>query len=351
MRCAAPEALLALAPNWVGDAVMCTPALRALKNAHPRARLTVAGRDAVCSLLEGLPWVDALHPLPARPGVVELFRHARLLAPAARDMAVVFPHSFRAALLARLAGARRRVGHDRNGRGFLLTERVAPHRVDGRITPVYMAFEYLDVAEAAGGTRDDLGPELAAPAALRAELAERFTGEGPLVAFAPGAAFGPSKRWPAERFASLADRLRGQCGARCVLLTGPGEEDTRRAVLDAARHPLLECPRQGLDMLKAAVSLADLLVGNDSGPRHIAVAFGKPVVCLMGPTSPAYTESPWERGRVLRIDVDCGPCQQPVCATDHRCMTGISVDRAAEAALEALGQPARGARPRDEERA
>lgn len=351
MRCAdAPEHLLALAPNWVGDAVMCTPALRALKNAFPQARLTVAGRAAVCALLEGLPWVDALHPLPARPGAAELFRHARALAPAARDLAVVFPHSFRAALLARLTGAARRAGHDRNGRGFLLTDRVAPHRVDGRITPVYMAFEYLGVAEAAGGRRDDLGPELAASADPRAELAERFAGAGPLVALAPGAAFGPSKQWPADRFAALADRLHDRCGARCVLLTGPGEEDTRRAVLAAARHPLLECPRQGLDMLKAAVSMADLLVGNDSGPRHVAVAFGKPVVCVMGPTSPAYTDGPWERGRVLRIDVDCGPCQQPVCATDHRCMTGISVDAVAEAALAALElQPPRGPAPRDEE--
>ena len=206
------------------------------------------------------------------------------------------------------------------------------------------------MAEAAGGKRDGLGPELAAPEALRAELAERFAGEGPLVALAPGAAFGPSKQWPAERFAALADHLHERRGARCVLLTGPGEEDTRRAVLAAARHPLLECPRQGLDMLKAAVSLADLLAGNDSGPRHVAVAFGKPVVCVMGPTSPAYTDGPWERGRVLRIDVDCGPCQQPVCATDHRCMTGISVDAVAEAALAALDlQPPRGPAPRDEE--
>jgi heptosyltransferase-2 len=121
-----------------------------------------------------------------------------------------------------------------------------------------------------------------------------------------------------------------------VLLTGPGEADTRAAVLKAVKFPLLEFPGGGIPRLKAVLAEADLLVGNDSGPRHIAIAFGKPVVCVMGPTSPRYTDSPWEKGRVLRVEVDCGPCQKPVCATDHRCMTRISVDAVVEAALPFL---------------
>jgi heptosyltransferase-2 len=88
--------------------------------------------------------------------------------------------------------------------------------------------------------------------------------------------------------------------------------------------------------LKAAIAGVDLLIGNDSGPRHIAIAFKKPVVCIMGSTSPAYTESPWEWGEVLRVDVDCGPCQKPHCVTDHRCMTGVTVERTVAAAVKWL---------------
>jgi len=161
------------------------------------------------------------------------------------------------------------------------------------------------------------------------------------VGIAPGAAFGPSKRWLPERFAAVADRLHREHNAQCFLLTGPGEEETRDAVLRAAQTPLIEYHdgAPSIARLKAAIAGVDLLIGNDSGPRHIAIAFGKPVVCIMGSTSPAYTQSPWERGEVLRVDVDCGPCQKPICVTDHRCMTGITVERAVAAAAKWLDLP------------
>ena len=109
-------------------------------------------------------------------------------------------------------------------------------------------------------------------------------------------------------------------------------------VMKAAKHPLTVCDEGSptIASLKATVSVLDLLVSNDSGPRHVAVAFNKPVICIMGPTAPVYTEGPYERGRVLRVDVDCGPCQKPVCATDHRCMLNIGPDNVLEAALEYL---------------
>lgn len=331
--------ILALVPNWIGDVAMSTPALRALHNAFPEAELTVAGRASACALLEGLSWIARLAALPSRSGLAEMRRLARELRPYARDLAVVFPHSFRAAMLARLTGARRRLGYARGGRSLLLTDRVPPYRENGRIVPVYMGREYLDLVKAVGAQDDGRGLELHADPDEVARVRDRLPGGGPLVGIAPGAAFGPSKMWPAERYARVADTLAQSIGARCVLLTGPGEEDTRAAVLAAANTPLLQCDdgRPSLATLKATVSQLDLLIGNDSGARHVAVAFGVPVVCLMGPTSPRYSEGPYERGRVLRVDVDCGPCQKPVCATDHRCMTRISPEWVAETALELLG--------------
>ena len=317
---------------------MCTPALRALKRRYPDATLTVAGQPSVCALLQGLPWLDRLCSLNSTRGLIALVSAAWTIAEDARDLAVLFPHSFRAALLARLAGARRRIGYNRDGRRWLLTDAPEPYRENGVITPVYMAREYLDLVAPLGCADDGLGLELFADPAERDAVRARFAGSGPLVVLAPGAAFGPAKRWPAERFAAVADALSTQCGARCALVTGPNEADTRAAVLAAAKRPLLEYPGGGISRLKAVIAEADLLVGNDSGPRHIAIAFGKPVICVMGPTSPRYTDSPWERGRLLRVDVDCGPCQKPVCATDHRCMTRIDAGAVVEAALPFLQQ-------------
>lgn len=312
---------------------MCTPALRALRRRFPEARLTAAGRPASVALLEGLPWMDALVPLPARPGIGGMLRAGRRLRSLRPDCAVVFPHAFRTALLARMSGARVRVGEARDRRGFLLSHAVPPHRENGRQTPIYTAFEHLALVAALGCEDDGAGLELHAPPEDAAAVRALF-GEGPVFGVAPGAAFGPSKLWPAERYAKVIDTLAAETGARCALITGPGEEAVAEAVRRHARTPLIDAQTAppSIARLKAIVSALDLLVCNDTGPRHLAVAFGVPVVCVIGPTSPRYTDSPWERGEVLRIDVDCGPCQRPVCVTDHRCMTGIPPERVVAAA-------------------
>ena len=330
--------ILALVPNWLGDAVMCTPALRAIHRRYPEAVLTVAGPGGPCELLRGLPWISDVVPFPARPGPAAMLKAGLRLRKHARDLAVVFPHSFRAALIARISGSREIAGYARGGRSMLLTRRVPPNTVEGSIEPVYMVWEYLDLVAELDCENDGFGPELSADPMAVAAVKEHLVEDGPIVGIAPGAAYGASKRWPAERFARVADALREQTGALCVLLTGPGEEKTRDEVVKAAKHPLAICDEGSptIASLKATVSILDLLVCNDSGPRHVAVAFNKPAICIMCPTCPVYTEGPYERGRVLRVDVDCGPCQKPVCATDHRCMLNISPDNVLEAALEYL---------------
>lgn len=389
-----PARILAIAPNWLGDAVMVTPALRAVHRRFPDARLEVVGPGGAVALLDGLPWIHALHAIPARAGLSTWRNHAAELCNPRPDLALVFPHSFRAALFARWTGARRRVGQARNARAWLLTDAVPPHRDNGRIAPTYMVDEYLTLAKAVAAEPDGNGPELRAdatvvqaitnrlnqaapehhphinqpiptghstppghserseeslsantpPPAPTRQATENTTGVSdnsartPIVGIAPGAAWGPSKRWPAERYAAVADRLHEELCARCVLLTGPGEEDTRAAVQRAARHPLLEIDdgRPSIATLKAAVSLLDVLVCNDSGPRHVAIAFNVPTVCIMGPTRPVYSTGPYERGALLRVDVDCGPCQRPTCRTDHRCMTRITPEAVADAARNCL---------------
>ncbi len=330
----AVHTILALAPNWLGDAAMCTPALRALHTRFPQAQLTVAARPGVCKLLEDLPWIQHLIALPTRPGAWHMLQLGRQLHPHAHDLCVVFPHSFRAALQARLFRSRHILGYARGGRRLLLHQAVPPYREAGQITPIYMAREYLDLLAPLGCVDDNLGLELAAPQKDIEAVQHHLTGTGPVVAIAPGAAFGPSKCWLPERYAQVADQLTEKYQAQCVLLTGPGEEQTRDILLNTAKHPLINAyeEQSTIARLKAILSQCDLLIGNDSGPRHIAIAFKKPVICIMGSTSPRYTDSPWEQGQLLRVSVDCGPCQKTVCTTDHRCMTRISVDDVVQAA-------------------
>jgi heptosyltransferase-2 len=326
--------ILAILPNWLGDVVMCTPALRALHRRFPEAAISVAGRQAACDLVEGLPWIANRFPVEAKTGFFAMLRAGRVLRPHAVDFTVIFPHSFRAALLARLAESPRRIGSDRGGRAFLLTDKIQPYRENGVIAPVYMVTEYLDLVKGLGCEDDGLGPELRANPPVVEAVRSHFKGDGPRVGIAPGAAFGPSKLWPVERFARVADILAGTMRAQCALFTGPGEESLRDAFLNVVKTPVIQCEdgRPTIAALKAAISQLDLLICNDSGARHVAVAFHVPTVCIMGPTSPRYSEGSYERGRVLRVDVDCGPCQKPVCETDHRCMTRISMEWVAETA-------------------
>jgi heptosyltransferase-2 len=203
-----------------------------------------------------------------------------------------------------------------------------------------MAKEYLDLLAPFGCEDDGMGLELHADPAAVAHARQYLEGDLPIVGFAPGGAFGGSKRWPAERFSAVADALSERLSARCVLLTGPGEETIRDAILSAAKTKFIRCDdsEPTVKILKAAISLLDLLVCNDSGPRHVAVAFHVPTVCVMGSTSPRYSEGPYERGQVVRVEVDCGPCQKPTCETDHRCMTQITTDMVTQAALDVYAE-------------
>lgn len=332
------QQIIVFLPNWLGDAVMATPALRALRRHCPAATITAVGKSSVCEMLRGGSYMDDFVAIPSRPGAIATLQLGRSLRTRQPDLAVVFPNSFRTAWMAWLTRAPRRVGYHRGGRGILLTDAVARYTEAGTRVPRYTALDYLHLVKHLGARRDEQGLELAVPQEARDAVAARLDPSRPVVGIAPGAAFGPSKRWLPERYAAVADALVRECNAQCVLLTGPGEEDTRDAVIRAAASTFSACYDSpgSIPQLKAAISCLDLLIANDSGPRHIAIAFDVPVVCVMGSTSPKYTDSPWERGEVVRIDVDCGPCQRPYCVTDHRCMTGISVERVVEAARRHL---------------
>ena len=169
------------------------------------------------------------------------------------------------------------------------------------------------------------------------EAAGARTGR-PVVVVNPAAAYGPAKCWPPERFAEVADRIVRLCNAAVFVACGPDEIDVARRVADRMTESavVLDNPVMRLGPLKALVRRADLLITNDTGPRHFANAFGTPVVVIFGPTDPEWTRTDAPNERSLVVPVDCGPCMKRVCPLDHRCMTRIDADRVFEAARSLL---------------
>lgn len=315
-------------PNWVGDAVMVTPALRALRRAYPEAHFTVHCRPPLVQLLEGSGLFDEWIPV-AKKGRGSARANSRALAAVGADLAFVFPHSFRTAWEVYRAGVPIRMGYAREMRSWLLTHALPPHRHGRKIFPVPMVLQYLELVALVGAQGDGRGPELGIPEPVRqageqALIDLGVTAADRLVAFNPGASFGPSKIWPVEYVAEAADQFQDR-GYRALILCGPGEETLANEIAAAMRTQPINTASQmlPLDQLKVALQRSDLVVTTDTGPRHLAVAMGTPTICLMGSTDHRYTNSHLGNSMILRRDVPCGPCHLKVCPIDHKCMRQI----------------------------
>ena len=333
---ATPERVLVRLPNPIGDMVMSTPALRSLRAHWPAARIVAAGPGHCVPLLEGLPFVDELVPLPSRAkeglggmrAAAADFRSRRF------DLAILFANSFSSALTARLAAIPRRVGYAGGGRTWLLTQGL-PSRPEAKFhrMPQPMPEFYGRLLDALGVPRAGHRTQLAVRPEddVRAEqwLARHAFEPGtPIYGFHGGASFGPSKLWYPERWAAVADTLHARHGGRTLLFCGPGEEETVRAIAAAAKSPIASAVDDPIDLrlLKAMVKRLALFVGTDAGPRHIAVAFDVPTVALLGSTDPRFSNTNLQHSAVVRTGVECSPCHLKICPIDHRCMTRMSAE-------------------------
>ena len=340
-----PRRILVRCPNPVGDAVMATPALRALRRAQPAAHIAVLGLPHHRDLLRGLATIDEFVSIPDKRLRTTLAR-TRALRRQRYDWAVLLPDSPRAALDAFLAGIPRRVGYARDPlRRLLLSEALAPPSEAGQRVPISMIERYLRITRWLGcsdaGDALELVVDANAARAVGEELASRgVASDEPLLLVTPGASFGPSKLWPPEHFARACDEIERRLGLLPVIVPAPSPDEIAVARDVAAhakgRHLLLDEGPGDLAFLVALVARSRLVLTNDTGPRHIAVALDRPAVVLMGPNDPRHTAHLLERQRVLREDVPCSPCHLKVCPIDHRCMTRLVPERAVAAAEELL---------------
>ncbi|RMH03794.1 MAG: lipopolysaccharide heptosyltransferase II [Nitrospirae bacterium] len=338
-------------PNWLGDAVMCTPALLALRYLFPQAHITLWVRPAIADLLQGLPGIDEMLIYDGRrrhAGVQGKLAMIRTLRAGNFELAILFQNAFEGALLAALAGIPYRYGYATDGRRGLLSHPVPvpaptiPHR--------HHVYYYQQMLQGFGEEVPQYAPTLVLTEEEETRLSKRLVAFGIdpddfLIGLNPGSVYGSAKRWPSDRFAETADRLVDaftmQVGTirsvKCAIVGGPGEESLGHAIAAHMRStPLILSGKTSIRELMAVIKRCVVLITNDTGPMHIANALGIPVVAVFGPTDPATT-APFKRGfEIVRSPVRCAPCLLRHCPIDHRCMTHISVDDIYQAARSLL---------------
>jgi len=325
--------ILVRGTNWLGDAVMSLPALRALRERQPDARITVLARGWVADLYRREPCVDEVLVEPLKWSVLRKQRF---------DAAILFPNSFRTALEVRLAGIPRRIGYDRDRRGFLLTDPIPPPKAGE--TPPHERFYYLELLRRAGilDALPAAEPILlhGAEEARRAgtEMFQQVGMSGPVVGVSPGAQNSRAKQWLPDRFVESSARVATALGGGVVIFGSASEgalcleiaEELRRAgvqVLSLAGETTLT------QFIELAAACRAFLT-NDAGAMHVASALGVATVAVFGPTDFAATAPAGPLSSIVRAGVHCSPCMLRDCPIDHRCMTSVTAEKVAETALE-----------------
>ena len=310
---------------------MAIPVVRALRRSDPGGDLRVLARASSAPIWRMTGQVDVLVAARGR-GIGALLRDAGRARRARCDEIWVLPNSFRSALVARLAGAPRRFGYATDRRAALLTHAPGkPGETRHQLRDYDRLLDEAGIPPDTDPPRLTVSPDAARKAARELESYRIEEGDRP-VFLSPGAAFGETKRWPAERFALLADALMDG-GIKVALTVGPDELELGRLIARRARHRI---PVMGADLdtaeLAALLAAGRLHVGNDSGPAHLAAAVGTPSVVFFGPTDPGRTAPEGAAVEILDRYVFCSPCYLKVCPYRHECMEEISV----EAALSAV---------------
>jgi heptosyltransferase-2 len=371
-----PRRILIRGVNWLGDAVMTTPALLRLRERFPDAHIALLTPDKLKDLWLHHPAVNETVSFPPNENV---FAISKKLRAEKFDLALVLPNSPRSAIETWLAGIPQRTGYSRPWRNFFLTQTVAPRadavkmrklsvtEVKQRITTEtqsaqrinstelcdsvaklgsrHQIHEYLQLAAALGANPEPLAPQLSvAPEEIEAAK-KKFGLEkipNPIFGLNPGAEYGPAKRWPVERFVAAAKEIQQRTNCIWGLLGGRNDSAIVNQIESAIRNPKFAifnlAGKTSLRELMSLLKLCRVLLTNDSGPMHVAAALGTPVVVPFGSTSPELTgpvlpSDP--RHHLLRANVPCAPCFLRECPIDLRCMNRINVEWVVEAVLEA----------------
>jgi heptosyltransferase-2 len=341
--------ILVRGPNWVGDAVMCTPAMQGIRQTFPSAEISLLALPTVANLLKGHSSFDrtiVYEHQDQHAGFLGTFRLAKILKAQVFDVAVLFPNAFDAALLTFLARIPRRYGYATDGRSWLLTDAVS---LPPQANTLHQVRYYEELVRPLCPTYSSKPPVLIVSEDDESQAAKLLTAnvvpeDCVLVGLNPGSMYGGAKRWLPERFAEAADqvveslaRKEKFSAVKVVIVGAPGEEGLGQQIAGLMRtHPVVLSGQTSLGVLKAVIKRFRLFLTNDTGPMHIANALGIPVIAVFGPTDHTTT-SPFASGHVVvRTPVNCSPCLLRECPIDHRCMTGVTVEQVVQGTQQVL---------------
>lgn len=343
--------ILIRATNWVGDAIMALPALAAVRAKFPDAHIAILALPYVADIYRGQQIADELIAYE-RKGRHSGFAAREKLAGELRekkfDTALLLQNAFDAAWIAWRAGIPNRIGYDRDGRGMLLTKRIAVPK-SGEI-PAHEKFYYLELVRRAGWLAalpevPRICLQVSDDHAAAAEAKMQAFGSRPgrvRLAVGAGASYGSAKCWPAERFARALNDLRKTYDAEVILFGTPGESAVSSAIQSGLERKALDLTgKTEIAELPALLSRCSAFLGNDSGAMHVAAAVGLPVVAVFGPTDPFGTAPVTPRARIIQLKPYCSPCFLRRCPTDHRCMTAIAPELVSSAVLNSLPEASR----------
>lgn len=333
-------------PTWVGDAVMSLPALHHLRRLFPNAHITVAAPPGSADIFIDANFIDDVL-IQERRNSLSVFRHAGEWRRRQFDLAILLQNAFGAAACAFLAGVPVRIGYATDRRRVLLTTSVPlPAWKDER----HESFYYLNIIteleqSLLGSTPRSVEPHLELAISderqrnARAMLEERGIAAGkPLALICPGSVNSRAKRWPTERYAALSDQLTKD-GFQIVLIGSPGEREVSEEVSRrSSAAPVVLTGRTSVAEAVAIISVADLLVTNDTGPAHIGAALQIPTLVIFGPTNPLTTYPFSPVAQIVRHAPDCAPCMLRDCPIDHRCMTAIDPDEVFRRAIALISE-------------
>ncbi|HUL33917.1 MAG TPA: lipopolysaccharide heptosyltransferase II [Candidatus Eisenbacteria bacterium] len=326
--------ILLRATNWVGDAIMALPAIRAVRQRQPTARISILARPYVADIYRDQQVCDELIPydpkgehrgFSGREKLISQLRSRKF------DVALLLQNAFEAAWLAWRAQVPERIGYDRDARGLLLTKSI-PVPKPGEI-PAHEKFYYLELLRRAGWL-DQLtdAPHIAlrVPDAARQRAARTLSEAGSRpaalrVAVGAGASYGSAKCWPPDRFAQALNSFLSHNDAEVILFGTPGEFAVSAAIAAGLQRPPINLTgKTSIADLPALLSQCQVFLGNDSGAMHVAAAVGLPVVAIFGPTDPDGTAPVTPRATIVQQKPYCSPCFLRRCPTDHRCMTAVT---------------------------
>ncbi len=348
--------ILVWLPSPMGDAVLCTPALRAIRRHFKSSRISFFANEVVYKTLSPSRFNDIWIPQQGK----NIFKTVKTFKEHKFTHAILFKNSFSSAMAVYMAGIPTRIGYAREGRGFLLTDKLYPPKLSAaRFKPSSMVDYYLAISSMLGANTVSSSLELLVDPQedrkFRAKFPEIADPKGPVVVIVPGGAFGRSKYWLSDRFAQTADWLISNYNATVVVSVSPNpvEKQIAGEICGLSKFKLISLAERPVSLgeLKSLFSIADLVISNDTGPRHIAIALQRKVISLFGPNDPAWTETGYKDEIQIIGDVPCAPCAKPTCdQSEHLCMQAITVEMVCNAAKKLLGKNQRQAAVKAEQK-